>query len=309
MVSEFGVAEYKQRQIADKYLEKAFRGKSPAQEKRLTIITGLPGSGKSTAAAKLTAENKNTVVIGSDDFYALYPNIFNLYKKYPSSLNTKEESAQEHSDVENFVSESFEYAIASAMGQGYNLVIDAQPNDSLLVYAEIARDLGYKVDIKFAAVPKRQLETNIVSRHVAGVYKFEQALEGKLPQTGANIPHHFSQLRVPKDYIDSVKTLLKRIKNSDTGLEVLNVMNNQVLYPAEGKTDPAAAFENELNRPLTEKEKLRQKSALSRIRLTIRRLRLRRNEWKTTERPAEKWYDAGTGHIAYYRHVVNNLER
>lgn len=81
MVSEFGVAEYKQRQIADKYLEKAFRGKSPAQEKRLTIITGLPGSGKSTAAAKLTAENKNTVVIGSDDFYALYPNIFNLYKK------------------------------------------------------------------------------------------------------------------------------------------------------------------------------------------------------------------------------------
>lgn len=198
MVSEFGVAEYKQRQIADKYLEKAFRGKSPAQEKHLTIITGLPGSGKSTAAAKLTVENKNTVVIGSDDFYALYPNIFNLYKKYPSSLNTKEESAQEHPDVENFVSESFEYAIASAMGQGYNLVIDAQPNDSLLVYAEIARDLGYKVDVKFAAVPKRQLETNIVSRHVASVYKFEQALEGKLPQTGANIPHHFPSCVFPK---------------------------------------------------------------------------------------------------------------
>lgn len=58
MASEFRVAEYKQRQIVSKYLEKAFRGKSPAQEKRLTIITGLPGSGKSTAAAKLLQKIK-----------------------------------------------------------------------------------------------------------------------------------------------------------------------------------------------------------------------------------------------------------
>ncbi len=309
MEKEFRVSELKRQVILEEYLQKIRRGKKLLPNKHLTIITGLPGSGKSTVAAKIAKENKNAVCIGSDDFYALFPDIFELYKKYPSSLNTKEQSAQEHSAVESFINKNFEEAVAQILVGGENIILDTQPNASLPVYIETAQDLGYKVDVKFIAAPKRQIETNIVARHMDGVYRFEQALAGKRPRTGENIPHHFSQLRVPESYIREIKSLLRNINDSGADLEIINALNNEVLYSREQGGRPEKAFEQELSRPLTEKEKLRQKAALNRIRLIARRITLRRGKWKTTERPEALNYEAQTGHEKYYNHVIGNLER
>lgn len=306
---KFKISKFEQEWIVSEYLNKAFRGKKPSSEKRLTIITGLPGCGKSTAAAKLAEENKNSVTIGCDDFYADFPKIFDLYKKYPSSLNTKEESALEHPVVENFATEAFEQVIGQALARGYNVIADVQPNDSLLVYLSVARELGYQIDVKFAVAPKRQIETNIVSRYIDGVYRFEQALEGRKPQTGKNIPHHFSQLRVPKKYVEEIKTLLNRIEKKGISVEVRNYLNDVSLHSGGEKDGAAAAFEAELSRPLNASEKIKQKAVLMRLRLQVRRLKLRHGEWRTTERPSAEKYENQTGHEKYYQHVINSLER
>lgn len=309
MKNEFDVSPLKKKMIQEEYLKKVQRGKTPTKEKHLTILTGLPGSGKTTMSEKLLKEDKNQVVLGSDDFYALFPNIFELYKKYPSSLNSKEASAQEHDRVEDFVCENFDEVFAKTMAQGYDIIADVQTNDSLLVYIKIAQELGYKVDVKFMTAPKRQIETNIVSRHMQGVYRFEQALSGKLPQTGANIPHHFSQLRIPSSYVEEIKLVLKRIEKQGAGLEIINGINEQILYSREKNKNPAEVFEQELNRDLTTQERLHQKSQLAKIRLLSKRITLRKESWKTTQRSQSRDYSAQVGHEKYYQHVINNLER
>lgn len=295
--------------INDNYFHHQSKGCIASDSKHLIIVTGLPGSGKSSLVNKTKSENSNYIAIGSDDFYALHPRIFELYQANPEVLNSKEHSGQENPDVEQFVSDSFEYTLAEALSKKYNIILDIQPNESVIDYVDIAESMGYQVDVKFIVAPKKEIDLGILSRHIRGTYNFEQALERKRPQDGKNLPHHYSQMRVSPEYMGDIKNLLLELQDRGVGLEVLNSRNDELLYDRNSSENAAEVFESELKRPLREDERLRQKSEICRTKLLINRLKLRTDDWKTTDRKYSSSYESKTGHKKYYQKVLDGVER
>ena len=66
----------------------AGKTKNPAA-RRLKLLTGLPGSGKSSVARRMMAEDDSLVNVSVDDFYQYHPHMYELHQMQPVRLNDR----------------------------------------------------------------------------------------------------------------------------------------------------------------------------------------------------------------------------
>lgn len=85
----------------------AGKTKNPAA-RRLKLLTGLPGSGKSSVARRMMAEDDSLVNVSVDDFYQYHPHMYELHQMQPVRLNDRHGSCySDNMYLYDFVEEAF----------------------------------------------------------------------------------------------------------------------------------------------------------------------------------------------------------
>lgn len=263
------VSATEQSKIFNSYFSRQSQGCAPVAENsrpELTIFAGFPATGKSTYANALKEKNPNTMVIGVDDFYPNHPHMFELFEASPVKLNSKEFNCYDNELLDNFVDEGFRNTFARALHKNYNILLDCQPTENLLDYAQIGREMGYKVKFVFCAAPKREIETNMILRYEDGWQRYQEAKAGKRECSGSNIPHSIAQMRLNPEYLKEVKKLIRQTVNQGYLTEIVNPRHQQVLFDSRKPGDlPAKTFESEILRDLNPEERRRQEIAIAKI--------------------------------------------
>lgn len=255
-----------QDQIFNRFYSRRSQGCSPEKQPELTILAGFPATGKSTYAGRLKNEKPNTMVIGADDFYPEHPHMFELFEASPVRLNSKERDCYDNELLDDFVDEGFRKTFARALHQKYNILLDQQPTESLLDYARIAQEIGYKVRIIYCAAPKREIETNMILRFEKGCENYREAKAGRLPRTGDNVPHSIAQMRLDPEYMKDAKKLIRQTVACGYETQIINPRQNKILYDSTRSAAPAARiFEEEVYRNLTPEESRRRDISIAKI--------------------------------------------
>lgn len=255
-----------QDRIFIRFYNRRSRGCSPEKQPELTILAGFPATGKSTYAGRLKNEKPNTMVIGADDFYPEHPHMFELFEASPVRLNSKERDCYDNELLDDFVDEGFRKTFARALHQKYNILLDQQPTESLLDYARIAQEIGYKIRIIYCAAPKREIETNMILRFEKGCENYREAKAGRLPRTGDNVPHSIAQMRLDPEYMKDAKKLIRQTVACGYETQIINPRQNKILYDSTRSAAPAARiFEEEVYRNLTPEESRRRDISIAKI--------------------------------------------
>lgn len=126
-----------------------------AKEKRLDIVTGGPGAGKSTNIVKPLAEAHGSLIVDSDNAKQLLPE----YNGGKGALEVHAESARINKDV-----------MYRALGNGDNIVWPTvgKNADSLQRVIQAAKDKGYDVHLHHVEIAPEEAAARAASRTSAG---------------------------------------------------------------------------------------------------------------------------------------------
>ena len=219
-------------------------GKKPRPEqRRFELIMGLPGSGKSSAAAKMQAADASLVQLDSDDFLRYHPAVKELQKAYPPRLNDRRHNfADEYPQLVDFAAEAFYYLYERLEEDGFSVAVDALPSAELIDLAEEKSNCGWKTEVTLLTAPKQILDANIVGRFLTNRQQKKFHPQNRL---AADI----------KDFREDIRYL------AEGGLPVTvrNEISGETLYRDDG-TAPVSrtpeVFWREYHRALTLPEKL-----------------------------------------------------
>lgn len=124
--------------------------------KRLVMMRGLPGSGKSTLAHEIAKQHKNSVVLGTDDYFIDEDGNFNFnYSKNDKSADW---------NYSEFL---------KALAEDINLIIIDNPNTkykSMKCYVERGVEYGYEIEFAMPDNPWMWNVEILEDKNIHGVY-------------------------------------------------------------------------------------------------------------------------------------------
>ncbi len=264
-LAKMTVAE--QMTAAEEFWQDLTDGLQPSSRKKLVVIVGQPGSGKSSLAKMYQKKNPQFVNLSGDSVAAYHPRLFKLAEIRPVRLNSKAldcydnpvfrrpqdnplDTAAEEKYPEEFTYETYINSACRLMIKGYDVILDTLPGEEPKMLASMGKRLGYEIQVVAAVVPKQMSEQNIILRFEKGQQRFEAAKRGELAKTAENVPHVYAKMRqAPEDLVYMDEFLQEMAE--EYPLTAINPISGKVL--AKGKDVPAA-YVSELKRPLDKAE-------------------------------------------------------
>lgn len=159
------LAEDEQEYFIDKLKKKTLIGKKGSEHPVFTAIIGMPGTGKSTLAAKM----QNTAVISGD----------NVMSEYCEMLGIDITEPFVDKEVGRFIDRVNREIIDEAVDRGINIAYDTQSVFRAEDMLEEMRQKGYQVRAKVMLADKYQAALNSVERKLDMDEKFIQYKMGE----------------------------------------------------------------------------------------------------------------------------------
>lgn len=132
----------------------------PKRNKQAYILIGLPASGKSSVAAKIS-EKKGAIILDSDFAKRKLPEYHNF--PWGASLVNSESSMIVFG---NQMKTGFESLFTKVLKKGFNIVIPkigSEPDD-IIPYCESLKSLGYEVHLTLVFLPKEKSTVRALER-------------------------------------------------------------------------------------------------------------------------------------------------
>ena len=206
-------------QIFEQIFSDLTRGKTPNPEgKRLELLTGLPGSGKSFLAKEMMEEDKSLVNVSGDDFYQYHPNMRELYEMQPVKLNNRHGSCfSDNFYLYDFVDEAFLYVTDKLKQDNYGMVIDGLLNEPMLDFVQDCQKEGYQAKVTALVSPKRIIDANIINRYLDREEEMQGVVMNKtLLDRNKKIQHPMAELRKSVEELTEFKTCLDSLEERGT---------------------------------------------------------------------------------------------
>ena len=258
MINKYAVNDREKAKICAKFFAESVKDLTPnPDKKKLTIVFGQPGTGKTTYAKKI---QDNSIVISPDNFHALYPKLMDGFDMQSLKF-TKEEKFNEALD--EFVDSSFTGIMAESLTRGYDTILELQPSKNVLFYAEAAKEMGYDVDIKLMCSSHSNINTQVAQRTQANTTKLKEKLSRGEALEGADVVHLFSPAKPSIKFMKETQEVLSLISEDGFPLEIINPAENKVLYDSKkDQSNPAMVYAKEANKELIyRQQKLQEEKA------------------------------------------------
>ncbi len=211
-------------------------GKCPSANKRAIFMFGMPGAGKSHYIEELKKQNPSMLKLSVDEIFMRCPHFDKIVK--PQRFNHHEDAFTDNDFIE-FGGDVIGYAIERLKKEPYDLVIDGMGGNMLMKMCNYLHNNAYDTQVVIAAVPKRIMDMNMLTRFI-GTRKGKEK--------------HFSfNLMRSQSIVESYARNINLLERNGFNLQIVNPISKKVLYPK--KTVKAAnAFLHEFSRPLSKRE-------------------------------------------------------
>lgn len=231
---------YTKEQLLDTTLKikvRLIKGKEKTENKKVVILGGQPGAGKTKLARIIRERKEDYAVISGDDYRREHPNYKELQKLYKDDAVLK---------TQKFAGEVTENLIKILSNEGYNLIIEGtlRTKEVPLKTEKLLKEKGYETELSVIAT-KPELS------YLGTLKRYEDMLEvGTIPRS------------TPKEHHDLVVNgILKNIEL----IYLENKFDEITIYNREGKNlysknetpekNPKEILEKEFKRELTKDEK------------------------------------------------------
>lgn len=274
--------EEEKERIFDQIYKDLTAGKTKDSEtRRLKLLTGLPGSGKSSVARQMMAADNSLVNVSVDDFYQYHPHMYELHQMQPVRLNDRHGSCySDNMYLYDFVEEAFFAVTDRLQKDGYGIIIDGLLNEEMIDFVKETEAQGYQVDVSVLVAPKRILDCNVIERYLDRRDLINQAALGKVVlDKNRQVQHPMAELRKSAAELVAFRHDLQNVEARGLSLTVQNALSGQTLYRSGDARKVDEAYFAEFGRDLTPQE---------RVKLKIRQRNLARRLAEGTSSQYEK---------------------
>lgn len=235
----------------------AGKTKNPAA-RRLKLLTGLPGSGKSSVARRMMAEDDSLVNVSVDDFYQYHPHMYELHQMQPVRLNDRHGSCySDNMYLYDFVEEAFFEVTDRLKKDGYGIIIDGLLNEEMIDFVKETQAQGYQADVTILVAPKRILDCNVVERYLDRRDLINRAALGKVVlDKNQQVQHPMAELRKSAAELVAFRRDLKNVEAQGLALTVHNALSGRTLYRSGDARKADEAYFAEFGRDLTPQERV-----------------------------------------------------
>lgn len=156
------IVNFSEKQFEDrleKNIERLTKNRLAVDEPTAFLLSGQPGSGKTSLRSVIDEETKgNAIIIDNDTFKQQHPNFEELAKIYGKDVVAK---------VTPYSNQMTEAIINSLSEQGYNLVIEGtgRTTDVPIKTATMLKTKGYQTKMYVMAVPKIKSYLGTIERY------------------------------------------------------------------------------------------------------------------------------------------------
>lgn len=211
-------------------------GKCPSTKKQAIFVFGMPGAGKSHYINELKKQNPSLLKLSIDEIFMRCPHFDKVVK--PQRFNHHEDAFTDN-DFMDFGGDVMGYAIERLKKEPYDLVIDGMGGNMLMKMCNYLHKNAYDTKIVIAAVPKRIMDMNMLTRFIGA-------------RKGEEKHFSFNLMRLQK-IVESYASYINFLERNGFNLQIVNPTSQKVLYPKKtGKA--ASAFLHEFSRPLSKRE-------------------------------------------------------
>lgn len=153
-------------------------GKMPSAERRAVFTYGMPGSGKSRLIEDLSRKDVSLAVLSIDEIFQCSPHFADIVR--PPRFNRHDDPFSDRAFMA-FGGDVMGYAIERLKETPYSVAVDGLGGQMLPQMYKYLEKSGYRTRIIVAAVPKRIMDMNMLTRFIAvrtgGDRHFSFALE------------------------------------------------------------------------------------------------------------------------------------
>ena len=164
--------------LAGEIVAEKTSGKMPAAERRAVFSYGMPGSGKSRLIEGLGRKDVSLAVLSIDEIFQRSPHFADIVR--PPRFNRHDDPFSDRAFME-FGGDVMGYAIERLKEMPYSVAVDGLGGQMLPQMYKYLEKSGYRTRIVVAAVPKRIMDMNMLTRFIAvrtgGDRHFSFALE------------------------------------------------------------------------------------------------------------------------------------
>lgn len=150
--------------LAQQIIKEQSVGKKPSSAPTAVLTYGMPGSGKSHLIRQLSAADDSLVSLSLDEIFQRSPHYEEIVR--PMRLNHKEDAFSNPLFME-FGADVMGYAVERLMAQSYSVALDGVGGRLLSDTYRYLENSGYRPEILVAAVPKRIMDMNMLTRFIA----------------------------------------------------------------------------------------------------------------------------------------------
>ena len=216
--------------LAGEIVAEKTSGKMPAAERRAVFSYGMPGSGKSRLIEGLGRKDVSLAVLSIDEIFQRSPHFADIVR--PPRFNRHDDPFSDRAFME-FGGDVMGYAIERLKEMPYSVAVDGLGGQMLPQMYKYLEKSGYRTRIVVAAVPKRIMDMNMLTRFIAVRTGGDRHFSFALERSKKMVEYYAS-------YVDSLQKL---------GFEL------QIVNPADGRNlggnRASAGFLKEFSRPLT----------------------------------------------------------
>lgn len=225
--------------LAQQMIKEKAAGKKPSSAPIAVFTYGMPGSGKSRLTQHLSVADDSLVSLSLDEIFQRSPHYEEIV--CPARLNHKEDAFSNPQFME-FGADVMGYAIERLMAQSYSVALDGLGGRLLADTYKYLENSGYRPEILVAAVPKRIMDMNMLTRFVAVRNQEDKHFS-------------FTLMRRP-EMVKYYSRFVDAMQAADFNIKIINPGNSEVLFSSaqpEGR-HAGETFLKEFMRPLTPRE-------------------------------------------------------
>ena len=228
--------EEEKERIFDRIYKDLTAGKTKnSAARRLKLLTGLPGSGKSSVARRMMAEDDSLVNVSVRHGSCYSDNMY-LY---------------------DFVEEAFFEVTDRLKKEGYGIIIDGLLNEEMIDFVKETQAQGYQADVTVLVAPKRILDCNVVERYLDRRDLINRAALGKVVlDKNQQVQHPMAELRKSAAELVAFRRDLKNVEAQGLALTVHNALSGRTLYRSGDARKADEAYFAEFGRDLTPQERV-----------------------------------------------------
>ena len=196
--------------LAGEIVAEKTSGKMPAAERRAVFSYGMPGSGKSRLIEGLGRKDVSLAVLSIDEIFQRSPHFADIVR--PPRFNRHDDPFSDRAFME-FGGDVMGYAIERLKEMPYSVAVDGLGGQMLPQMYKYLEKSGYRTRIVVAAVPKRIMDMNMLTRFIAVRTGGDRHFSFALERSKKMVEYYAS-------YVDSLQKL---------GFEL------QIVNPADGR--------------------------------------------------------------------------